>query len=182
MSKAEYRSSIRSKTLIRQAFTQLINEKEFKKITVTDIVNRAGINRGTFYAHYEDIDALFESMENELVSILYSTLTDIDYSDLRHSLQISLAELSDMMQNEMPLFKILFVRTSAEPFVEKLQQAFVEFMQNNSKISSDTRKSEQFRFRAYFFAGGIVNIYRAWFRGDMNCRLEELAPLLEEII
>ena len=52
--KAEYRSSSRSKLLIRNALVSLMQEKPFEKITVTDIVKRADINRGTFYAHYKD--------------------------------------------------------------------------------------------------------------------------------
>ena len=38
--KAEYRSSIRSRRLIRQAFVELLQEKELEKITVTDIITR----------------------------------------------------------------------------------------------------------------------------------------------
>ena len=53
--KAEYRNSIRSKTLIRNALLSLMQEKEFEKITVTDIVSKADINRGTFYRSEERV-------------------------------------------------------------------------------------------------------------------------------
>ena len=46
--KAEYRSSIRSKTMIKEALLELMIEKPFDKITITDIVKKADINRGTF--------------------------------------------------------------------------------------------------------------------------------------
>lgn len=36
--KAEYRSAIRSRRMIREAYTQLLKEKDLSKITVTDIV------------------------------------------------------------------------------------------------------------------------------------------------
>lgn len=42
--KAEYRSSIRSRRMIREAYTQLLKEKDLSKITVTDIVTRADLN------------------------------------------------------------------------------------------------------------------------------------------
>ena len=58
--KKEYRSAIRSRRFIRQAFMELLREKRLEKITVTDIVNRADINRSTFYAHYTDVKALIE--------------------------------------------------------------------------------------------------------------------------
>ena len=46
--KAEYRSSIRSKTMIKEALLELMIEKPFDKIAITDIVKKADINRGTF--------------------------------------------------------------------------------------------------------------------------------------
>ncbi|KAB8287736.1 TetR/AcrR family transcriptional regulator, partial [Bifidobacterium avesanii] len=39
---------------IKAAFTQLLKEKGFDAMTVSDIARIAGINRGTFYMHYMD--------------------------------------------------------------------------------------------------------------------------------
>jgi AcrR family transcriptional regulator len=65
--KAEYKSAIRSRRLIRQAFIELMNEKEIDNITVTDIVKRADINRGTFYAHYKYTRAVIEQIKNDTI-------------------------------------------------------------------------------------------------------------------
>ena len=54
--KSEHKNAVRSKTLIKYAFTQLLAEKELGKITVTDVVEKAGISRGTFYARTLDVD------------------------------------------------------------------------------------------------------------------------------
>ena len=45
---------------IQDAFLELLNEKSFNKITVRDITDRCGINRNTFYYHYQDIYELLE--------------------------------------------------------------------------------------------------------------------------
>ena len=39
---------------IEEKFIQLLQEKSFPKITVQDILDAAGINRTTFYRHYQD--------------------------------------------------------------------------------------------------------------------------------
>ena len=49
MEKKEYRSALRSRKMIRQAFFELLKEKSFEKITVTDVVKKADVNRSTFY-------------------------------------------------------------------------------------------------------------------------------------
>ena len=44
------------------ALADLLQEKPLDKITVTDVVRRAGINRGTFYAHYMDISDVIQHL------------------------------------------------------------------------------------------------------------------------
>lgn len=58
---------IRTKELIRDALVELIDEKGFEAITVKDITTRAKINRGTFYAHYQDKFDLITKCEEEIM-------------------------------------------------------------------------------------------------------------------
>ena len=66
--KAEYRSSLRSKRLIREALITMMRSKPFEKITITDIVRTADINRGTFYAHFRDIGEVLDSIKEMALS------------------------------------------------------------------------------------------------------------------
>ena len=71
--KSEYRSSRRSKTLIKTALLKLMHEKKFEDITVTDIVRVADINRGTFYAHYSNVQDVITKMQEEMMVTLVSS-------------------------------------------------------------------------------------------------------------
>ena len=51
---------------IRQALLTLLKEKPLQNITVRELCQAAGINRGTFYTHYRDIYDLMEQIEEEL--------------------------------------------------------------------------------------------------------------------
>ncbi len=44
-----------SKKKIEKIFVQLLQEKELNKISVTEICEKANINRSTFYANYLDV-------------------------------------------------------------------------------------------------------------------------------
>lgn len=51
--------------LMNQAFVEILNKKDFEFITVKEICEKAGVNRSTFYLHYETInDLLEECIEN----------------------------------------------------------------------------------------------------------------------
>lgn len=52
--------------LMDQALVELLNRKEYEFITVKEICEKAGVNRSTFYLHYETIDDLLEEcIENQ---------------------------------------------------------------------------------------------------------------------
>ncbi|MEK3884944.1 TetR/AcrR family transcriptional regulator C-terminal domain-containing protein [Paenibacillus sp. PL2-23] len=62
------RRVVRTKRMIRDALTELMEEKGFDGITVKDLTERADINRGTFYIHYKDKYDLLEQSEMELIN------------------------------------------------------------------------------------------------------------------
>ena len=58
---------VRTKRILRDTLTELIEEKGLERVTVSDLTKRADINRGTFYAHYKDKDDLLMQSENEII-------------------------------------------------------------------------------------------------------------------
>lgn len=50
--------------LMNQALIELLNEKDFEFITVKEICQKAGVNRSTFYLHYETMNDLIEETAN----------------------------------------------------------------------------------------------------------------------
>src|SRR5258706_1587578 len=51
---------LRTRQLLLQAFSDLFSEKGFHAMTAQDITERARVNRGTFYTHFEDKSAILE--------------------------------------------------------------------------------------------------------------------------
>ena len=63
----------RTDRAIEQAFMELREKNPLEKIKIKDLCAMACINKSTFYAHYEDIYALANALENKLIeSILAS--------------------------------------------------------------------------------------------------------------
>jgi AcrR family transcriptional regulator len=67
------RRILKTKEAINRAFLELFSEKEFDRITVNDISERANVNRGTVYFHYEDkYDLLNKSIDCHLDKMILS--------------------------------------------------------------------------------------------------------------
>ena len=61
---------VRTRKLLIQALQKLLEERGFDGITMQEIAERSGINRGTIYAHYKDKFALLETLINDTFSTL----------------------------------------------------------------------------------------------------------------
>lgn len=67
-----------TKKAIKETFVSLLDERPLNKITVKDIVETCGINRNSFYYHYQDLPALLEEITAERVQDLIQAHPTID--------------------------------------------------------------------------------------------------------
>ncbi|HJG40851.1 transcriptional regulator, TetR family [Bifidobacterium pullorum subsp. saeculare DSM 6531 = LMG 14934] len=70
-----------AKERMRNAFWALLEDREYRKITVTDIVHEAQVNRNSFYYHYGSLseladDAILQEVENTSIAQLVDETTD----------------------------------------------------------------------------------------------------------
>lgn len=179
--KAEYKSSIRSKKLIRQAFVELLQEKDFEKITVTDIVKRADINRGTFYAHYPDIRGIMDQIVNEIMEKVQGVLNEFHYHRFFDNPLPLLNETSTWLQSDLKFYRALIQNKGAEHFLVKLQSVFVEHLKTFSDIPETIKNTPQFSIHVHFIAGALISVYRVWLQGDINISLENVSLEISKI-
>lgn len=64
----------RTQKLLQDAFLELMQEVPFEDITVTEIAERAMINRKTFYAHYGTKQELYDAMVSHVIDELCETV------------------------------------------------------------------------------------------------------------
>lgn len=60
----------RTKDQIIDAFVELLEEMPYSKITVRNIVDKCGVNRNTFYYHFQDIPSLLEELLRSNIDLL----------------------------------------------------------------------------------------------------------------
>ena len=117
MPKAEYRSAIRSRKLITDALADLLLQKPLDKITVTDVVRKAEINRGTFYAHYDDIPDLIQHLIQQTFSTIREALAEEprQLSEIPHVL---LSRIQMILEEDLDFKPNTSLRTGLRAFAE----------------------------------------------------------------
>lgn len=172
MAKAEYRSAVRSRRLICQALADLLHEKPLDKITVTDIVKRADINRGTFYAHYTDVsDAINHLTENTYRTVL-ETLEEYPAGKIPDP-EVMLKKLQIVLQEDIEFYQKIMTSNIALFAIEKLRNLFLDYMMEHEKEFCHCGH-EDYLFSIRFGAGAVSALYLDWFHGDLPLTLDEL--------
>ncbi len=76
-------SSRKTRRLIKKTFAEMLSEKnELGKISVSELCKRADISRGTFYSHYDDIYAVAEDYENEMIDTFFDNVRLVTSKDI----------------------------------------------------------------------------------------------------
>ncbi len=180
--KAEYRSAKRSRKMIREAFLTLLKKKSETKITVTDIVNLADINRTTFYAHYPDVRGVVEEIENDVIDKMMVILKDFHYFSFFKNPAPLLLQISRFLEMDIDLYRQLIRIDSSDAFLDKLKKIFAEFMENDPDIPQYIREKSSFAIRVSYFTGGIVNAYKQWLTGELDCSLNDISMEIASMI
>ncbi len=110
--------------LIRNTFLELLEERPLSQITVKDIVNKSGVNRNTFYYHFEDLPALIESIvleETERIISENHTFDSIE-SAVKTALEFTLTHKKAILNlynsNNRDIFNQYFMRISRHVITE----------------------------------------------------------------
>lgn len=180
--KKEYRSAIRSRKLIHQAFMELLKEKSFEKITVTDIVNRAEINRSTFYAHYPDVMGLLDEIQEGIVSAFADYLKMVSFTDLLENPTEYLRLLVEMSGKHDELYRQLNNSTVAIKQMEKMKRMLVERILTTMDIPDNFRGRYEFEFGVRFFLGGFIDVYTQWLKGELDCSMEDIIQQISNMV
>lgn len=98
-------ASLKTKRALAESLKKLMRAKPFSKITVTEIVNDCGVNRKTFYYHFEDIYALLSWIfEEEAVNIIKKFYLLNDYDEAIEFIYEYISENKDLLRNAYDAF------------------------------------------------------------------------------
>lgn len=159
-----------TKKAIIESFIKLLNERALDKIKVKDIVEDCGINRNTFYYHFEDIHALMEEilrLETERV-----LLREADEAPWVEAF-IQAAQFA--LQNKRAVYHIYnsagrdIVKRYLNAVAEDVMAHFVERIAEGIAASEDDKKLVVRLYRAT-----LVGMIEDWLEAGMKYDVEKM--------
>lgn len=182
------RRSIRTKKMIRTALSQLIEEKGFNDISITDITTTADINRGTFYLHYTDKYDLLEKVENEVIQEVSCNCKTMSNMDIKNIDSIStpmpfIIKIFEYLKENAVFMKAILGPKGDPIFQRKLKELLQTclFENNTAKVF---RKESMLVPESYFIAyvlSAHLGVIQQWLESDMEKSPEDMALILSNM-
>ena len=181
MKKQEYKNSIQTKKKISSAYLYLLTEHP-NNINVTEIVKTAGINRGTFYLHFENIKAVEKHIEEELANNFKGLELDFRQVQIDQSPEIILNKFNEILLKDLDFYR-LFIRAASETnLMETVKKSLLISISNNFKVMKFVMNYERFKTVIQYIVGGAITVYNDWFKGNINCSIEEISANIALLI
>lgn len=163
-------SSKKTRELIKKTFAELMNEKkELSKITVTELVKRAGITRSTFYTHYDDIYEVINDYQLETIELLVSddiVLTSID--DIYNYFD----EIFDCLKKNKDIYEMLLVSNGSLVFLEHLKKLAGEKIYY--ALQNIIKNGKYLELDVDFYMNGVISELIKYFRNQSDYSLDEI--------
>lgn len=150
---------------IEKAFIELLQERELKEITVSDIIKMTGLNRSTFYANFLDVYDLADKLREKLETDFSSMFRDESARESGGALRM----FTHIKENQ------LFYKTYFKLGYEQKHQVITY----DPVRAKNDFNNKNIKYHIEFFRNGLNAIIKLWLQGGCQESPEEMAEILK---
>ena len=180
-------ASSRSKERIRTALIELLLEKPIDKVTVTEVVERAGVSRVTyyrsFYSLHEVIDEALEAIFSQVEEIVGQRVAKPTPAE-RKALELATYRVLILYRDNVTLLQPLLMGSLSFEVVERiygliLKLAPIEALEREEQaVSASLHPKSVAQMRRYFLAGGMTTVIVDWLREGCETPVEDVLEFI----
>lgn len=171
----QYKNAIRSKKLLKDALIDLISSGiPFQDITITMLITKADVNRGTFYNHYNNIMDIANEIKDEILDRLHKTLEETNRE--KKSIENFFEGITNFLKENEDVYKKLAPITPKQ-ILDGMKSQAIKFLNNLHNCQS---KDDFLKIR--FLANSISGSYFDYFEGRTDSSLDDLKIFSIKII
>lgn len=159
-----------------ESLKKKMNQKPLNKITVKELIEDTGLNRQTFYYHFQDIYDLVEWMfEQEAIDILHETVSFHTWEEaclrllhyVEENRQVCLCTLHSMGRSHL------------ESFFYKDLKGLIRSLVDQASDEMAAPVTEKYReFLAHYYTIAFAGMLVSWLKGEISGTPEEVIDML----
>lgn len=167
-----------TKMLLRRALTELLKQKPVQSISVKELCEKAGIHRGTFYAHYTDIFDLLSQVEDEMMQdfrMALGPLLEAEKGDL--TARSVTAGIFRCLKENADICTVTLGPYGDKTFAMKLIELGRTSCVENYSRFFEGATHRQLEFFYSFVSAGCIGLLQTWLAEGMVTPAEEIADM-----
>ena len=169
-----------TKRMLKESMLRLLEKKELDKISVTELCRDAGINRATFYRHYEIPRDVLLEIEKDFY---YEIRREIVITGDRPELKDTVRQLCECLQRHRELLRII-IRSNTESdfsvFINTMYREFWSELRQQGLLSE--LSDEDTYLLTLYSAGGSYFLLRHWLMGNIQKDAKQMADYVYELL
>lgn len=165
---------------IYDAFFLLLKEKELDKITVSDVIKKAGIVRSTFYNHYENIPDLITAIEDKTIHDIFTLMETFHPQNDRDMCRSYFLAICDYTRTN-PFLANLLCNPRGDAFFGKaltMLHRYVTAVTHNTESSPPDKIA--FSYMIASAIGSTIGVLHKWTRENFEVPSEVIADILTQ--
>lgn len=171
-----------TKRMLKEGILRLLEEKPLEKIHVNELCKESGINRATFYRHYETPRDVLAELEMDIMGEILSDISKQQPKTMLEA-QSTLESLCARIYDHADIFKVLF-RCNGD---EDMRQKLMVFYGQALKLRKDERQFDHLdedtvMMLIAILGGGCYCLLRYWIMYDVAKTPKEIATILCNVI
>lgn len=174
----------KSKNALKTALITLMKDQEFKSITITDIVNLADLNRGTFYKHYQYKEDLLNDVIHDVISDLirsYQAPYKNNENFYHEKLSSSAVKIFDHVATYANFYSIIINSDGLPGFQNKICDVLKELMIQDHLLHNPHSQIE-LEIHASYQSYALLGMITVWVKGGFKYTPHYMAEQLIKIL
>lgn len=170
----------KTRQAIMNTFMELMSEKNFEKITINEIAERANINRGTIYLHYIDKYDLLDKCIETYIAQLVQHCSE-KQNENESPTNTVLRGAFEYLQINFDYYKVLLTNEGVPLFRNQLYKMISQILNEQvSKINNTNDLSLEVKIQ--FLTSAIVGVLEWWVVNLMPVSIDEISEQLWSLI
>ena len=172
---------IKTKNNLYNTLVELMKEKQFEEIKVSDICNHALVNRSTFYAHYNDKYELLE----EYIKVLNESFTkelekNKNISNTKEYYMEMIKIFLDHVEDKKQIYSSIMINNRNSMTMDIIYDVLNQDITN--RLKNEEVKEIPSDIVAKFYLGAIFNVGIEWLNNSNKYTKEELLKYLNLLL
>lgn len=159
-----------TKEYIYESLFLLMKDKKFSEISINEITKKAGVNRSTYYRHFNSKEEIIKFFLEEIMEKYLATYTKLKINSVKEYMYTIFKTFYKYKDKLMLIYN------------NNLTYLLLDVLQNSfDKIYKLKQTDLKIQYKLYFQIGGIYNTFILWFSHNMKETPKEITDIIFQV-